>query len=181
MRKQFPRPANRSENAFRDDIISDTMNGIHSSKIGELWLLILKIKIAQREAAMTKMWKKCVLIQEESRSKTIDVYNILGLPNGTCRRILTEDLTLRRITTKFLPACLSTTRNKYDQKQHALFPWKREGRSKEHKLLSTAIKCHKMKIQTDERRFHDKAEIQAEWLAVGVTLGLGCRFLIALL
>jgi hypothetical protein len=30
------------------------MNGIHSSKMGELGLLILKFKIAQREAAMTK-------------------------------------------------------------------------------------------------------------------------------
>jgi hypothetical protein len=111
LRKQFPGLANCSENALRDDIISDTMNGIHSSKMGELWLLISKFRNAQLEVEMTKMWKKCVIIQEESRGKTTDVCNIIGLPNGPRRRILTEDLTLRQITTKFLPACLRTTRN----------------------------------------------------------------------
>jgi hypothetical protein len=92
------------------------MNGIFDdSKLGKLWLLVSKFRIAQREVEMTKMWKNCVVIQEERRSKT-DVCNILGLSNGTCRRILTEYLTLRRIMTIFLPAL-----PKDDQQQPALF------------------------------------------------------------
>jgi hypothetical protein len=63
----------------------DTMNGNDGSKLGKLWLLISKFSIAQREVEMTKMWKKCVLNQEDRRSN-IGICKILGQPNGTCQR-----------------------------------------------------------------------------------------------
>ena len=34
------------------------MNGIHSSKMGEMWLIILKLKIARWEVGMTKNVEK---------------------------------------------------------------------------------------------------------------------------
>jgi hypothetical protein len=52
----------------------------------------------------------------ENRRRTIqDVCNILVLSYGTCQRILSDELNMRRIAAKFVPRLLTD-----DQKQHRL-------------------------------------------------------------
>jgi len=49
----------------------------------------------------------------EDRHRTIDEVSILvGISHGTCHKILTEDLKMRRVESKFVPRLLSV-----DQKQ----------------------------------------------------------------
>ena len=55
-------------------------------------------------------------IIREDRRRTIDEVSMLvGIINGTCHKILTEDLKTRRVASKFLPRLLSV-----DEKQQRL-------------------------------------------------------------
>jgi hypothetical protein len=55
------------------------------------------------------------VIREDRRRTIQDVCNILVLSYGTCQRILSEELNIRLIATKFMPRLLTD-----DQKQHRL-------------------------------------------------------------
>ena len=55
-------------------------------------------------------------IIREDRRRTIDEVSMLvGISHGTCYKILTEDLKMRRVASKFVPRLLSV-----DQKQQLL-------------------------------------------------------------
>ena len=55
-------------------------------------------------------------IIREDRRRTIDEVSMLvGISHGACHKILTEDLKMRRVASKFVPALLSV-----DQKQQRL-------------------------------------------------------------
>jgi len=55
-------------------------------------------------------------IIREDRRRTIDEVSMLvGIIHGTCHKILTEDLKMRRVTSKFVSRLLSV-----DQKQQRL-------------------------------------------------------------
>jgi len=52
-------------------------------------------------------------IIHEDRCRTIDEVSMLvGISHGTCHKILTEDLKMRHVASKFMPRLLS-----FDQKQ----------------------------------------------------------------
>jgi hypothetical protein len=59
--------------------------------------------------------KVCEVICEDRRRTIHDVCNLLVLSYGTCQRILSDELNMRRIAAKFVPRLLSD-----DQKQHRL-------------------------------------------------------------
>jgi hypothetical protein len=54
-------------------------------------------------------------IREDQRCTIHDVCNIVGLSYGTCQRILSDELNMRRIAAKFVPKLLSN-----DQKEHRI-------------------------------------------------------------
>ena len=52
-------------------------------------------------------------IIRKDRRRTIDeVSTLVGISHGTCHKILTEDMTMRRVASKFVPRLVSI-----DQKQ----------------------------------------------------------------
>ena len=56
------------------------------------------------------------IIREDRRRSTIDeVSTLVGISHGTCHKILTEDLKMRRVVSKSVPRLLSV-----DQKQQQL-------------------------------------------------------------
>jgi len=56
------------------------------------------------------------IICEDRRHSTIDEVSMLvGISHGTCHKILTEDLKMQHVTSKFVPRLLSV-----DQKQQQL-------------------------------------------------------------
>ena len=55
------------------------------------------------------------IIREDRHRTTDEVSKLLGISHGTCHKILTEDLKMRRIASKFVPRLLSV-----DQKQQRL-------------------------------------------------------------
>ncbi|PNF14514.1 hypothetical protein B7P43_G15642 [Cryptotermes secundus] len=55
------------------------------------------------------------LIPQDRRLTIQDLCNTLGLSYGTCQRILSEELNMRRIAVKFVPRLLQN-----EQKQHRL-------------------------------------------------------------
>ena len=62
------------------------------------------------------MTEKVHQIIRKDRRLTIDeVGMLLGISHGTCHTILTEDLKMRRVASKFVPRLLSV-----DQKQQRL-------------------------------------------------------------
>jgi len=52
------------------------------------------------------------IIREDRRHTTDEVSMLVGISRGTCHKILTEDLKMRRVASKFMPRLLSV-----DQKQ----------------------------------------------------------------
>ena len=63
-----------------------------------------------------EMIERVPQIIREDRRRTIDEVSMLaGISHGTCHKILTEDLKMRRVASKFLPRLLSI-----DQKQQRL-------------------------------------------------------------
>ena len=63
-----------------------------------------------------EMIERVRLIIREDRRRTIDeVSTLVGISHGTCHKILTEDLKMRCVASKFAPRLLSV-----DQKQHRL-------------------------------------------------------------
>jgi len=52
------------------------------------------------------------IIHEDHRRTIDEVSMLVGISHGTCHKILTEDLKMRRVTSKFVPRILSV-----DQKQ----------------------------------------------------------------
>jgi hypothetical protein len=66
--------------------------------------------------SMPEMIERMCQIICEDRRRTIDEVNMLvGISNGPCRKILTEDLKMRRVASKSVPRLLSV-----DQKQQRL-------------------------------------------------------------
>ena len=55
------------------------------------------------------------IIREDRRRTTGEVSMLVGISHGTCHKILTEDLKMRRVASKFVPRLLSV-----DQKQQRL-------------------------------------------------------------
>ena len=55
------------------------------------------------------------IIREDRRRTTDEVSMLVGISHGTCHKILTEDLKMRRVPSKFVPRLLSV-----DQKQQRL-------------------------------------------------------------
>ena len=55
------------------------------------------------------------IIREDRRSTFNEVSMLMGVSHGTCHKILTEDLKMRRVVSKFVPTFLS-----FDQKQHRI-------------------------------------------------------------
>ena len=55
------------------------------------------------------------IIREDRRRTTDEVSMLLGISHGSCHKILTEDLKMRCVASKFLPRLLSV-----DQKQQRL-------------------------------------------------------------
>ena len=65
---------------------------------------------------MPEMIERVHQIICDDRCLTIDEVSMLvGINHGTCHKILTEDLKMRRVTSKFVPRLLSV-----DQKQQQL-------------------------------------------------------------
>ena len=63
-----------------------------------------------------EMIERELQIIREDRRRTIDEFSMLvGISHGTCHKILTEDLKMRRVASKFVPRLLSV-----DQKQQRL-------------------------------------------------------------
>jgi len=60
---------------------------LHSSKVAELWLWILNIRVIQ---GMMKIWKKYV--ESPRRQISNNVFNILGMSYDTCHCILSEHI-----------------------------------------------------------------------------------------
>jgi len=54
----------------------------------------------------------CQIIREDRRCTIDEVNMLVGIIHGTCHRVLTEDLKMRLVTSKFVPSLLSV-----DQKQ----------------------------------------------------------------
>ena len=57
----------------------------------------------------------CQIICEDCRLTIDEVAMLVGISHETCHKILTEDLKMRRIASKFVPRLLSV-----DQKQQRL-------------------------------------------------------------
>ena len=57
----------------------------------------------------------CQIIREDLRHTIDEVSMLVGISHGTCHKILTEDLKMRRVASKFVPRPLSV-----DQKQQRL-------------------------------------------------------------
>ena len=55
------------------------------------------------------------IIREDRRRIVDEVSMLVGISHGTCHKILTEDLKMRRVSSKFVPRLLSV-----DQKQQRL-------------------------------------------------------------
>jgi len=55
------------------------------------------------------------IIHEDRRRTVNEVSMLVGISHGTCHKILTEDLKMQRVTSKFVPRLLSV-----DQKQQRL-------------------------------------------------------------
>ena len=47
------------------------------------------------------------IIREDRRSTIDEVNMLVGISHGTCHKILTEDLKMRRVASKFVPRLLS--------------------------------------------------------------------------
>ncbi|PNF28249.1 hypothetical protein B7P43_G06650 [Cryptotermes secundus] len=113
------------------------------------------------------------LILQDSRLTILDLCNTLGLSYGTCQRILSEELNIRRIAAKFVPQLLQN-----EQKQHCLeeFLIKNKMAVVPHlSYLPDLAPCDfflfpMMKIKLKGRRFDTVGEIQAETQTVLNTL-----------
>ena len=55
------------------------------------------------------------IIREDPRRTIDEVSMLVGIAHGTCHKILTEDLKMRRVASKFVPRLL-----RVDQKQQRL-------------------------------------------------------------
>ncbi|PNF37365.1 hypothetical protein B7P43_G17725, partial [Cryptotermes secundus] len=113
------------------------------------------------------------LILQDRRVTIQDLCNTLGLSYGTCQRILSEELNMRRIAANFVTQLLQN-----EQKQHRLeqFLAKNKMAVVPHPLYSRDLApCNfflfpKMKIKLKGRRFDTVEEIQEETQMVPNTL-----------
>ncbi|PNF42588.1 hypothetical protein B7P43_G03094, partial [Cryptotermes secundus] len=128
------------------------------------------------------------LILQDRRLTIQDLCNTLGLSYGTCQRILSEELNMRRIAAKFVPRLLQN-----EQKQHRLEVCRelQQQLQEDPNFLSKVVTgdeivphppyspdlapCDfflfpKMKIKLKGRRFDTAEEIQAETHTVLDTL-----------
>ncbi|PNF42428.1 hypothetical protein B7P43_G10554 [Cryptotermes secundus] len=119
------------------------------------------------------------LILQDRRLTIQDLCNTLGLSYGTCQRILSEELNMRRIAEKFMPRLLQN-----EQKQHRLEVCRelQQQLQEDPNFLSKVVTgdenlapCDfylfpKMKLKLKGRRFDTVEEIQAETQTVLNTL-----------
>jgi hypothetical protein len=67
-------------------------------------------------SSTTEIIERVHQIIREDRRRTFDeVSMLMGISHGTCHKILTEDLKMRRVASTFVPRFLS-----FDQKQHRI-------------------------------------------------------------
>ena len=97
-------------------VVPKHFSGFPGLRQAELRLMMTTNALVDECPVQRQKWQRVRQIICEDRRRTIDEVSMLvGISHGTCHKLLTEDLKMRRVPSKFVPRLLSV-----DQKQPRL-------------------------------------------------------------
>jgi hypothetical protein len=89
------------------------LNGIHISRPEECQLKMTNIQGDQAPAKWQKMLKTYENIHEDHRRTVHELADTIGIGYGVCQEILTENLNMHHVATKFVPQLLANDQKRW--------------------------------------------------------------------